>query len=266
MNMDFLGSLLLAFSMYSALPVPNVSWNDRRMRYAMCFFPLVGVAEGALLVLFLRLFAGAGAGRLFLTLGGTALPFLVTGGIHMYGYLDVADARHSFGSREEKLRIMKDPHLGAFAVIGAAVYLLLYAAGLSEIADPERLLAEGGFRGAYAMAGLFAAERALSGLSLMIFPMAKKDGLAAAFSSGADRGKTGLVLVLWLALSGMWMAGMGGMSGVLSFFAAAGSFLLYRRTAVRDFGGITGDLAGWFLERTELSGVLLCAVCAIFGL
>ena len=43
MNMDFLGSLLLAFSMYSALPVPNVRWNDRRMRYAMCFFPLASV-------------------------------------------------------------------------------------------------------------------------------------------------------------------------------------------------------------------------------
>jgi adenosylcobinamide-GDP ribazoletransferase len=264
MNMDLLGSLLVAFSMYSAFPVPNVPWSERRMRYAMCFFPLIGAAEGVILLLFLRVFAGAG--QLFLSLGGTALPLLLTGGIHMDGYLDVTDARRSFGSREEKLRIMKDPHLGAFAVIGAAVYLLLYTAGFSELAAPERLLAEGGFRGVYALAGLFAAERALSGLSLMIFPMAKKDGLAVTFSAGADRGRVRVVLILWVILSAVWMVRMGGTAGILCLLAAFVSFLRYRQIAVRDFGGTTGDLAGWFLERTELWGVLMCALCAVFAL
>ena len=39
----------------------------------------------------------------------------------MDGYLDVTDARHSYGEREKKLAILKDPHTGAFAIIGARV-------------------------------------------------------------------------------------------------------------------------------------------------
>ena len=61
-----------------------------------------------------------------------AIPFLVTGGIHMDGFMDTMDAVHSYGDRTKKLEILKDPHLGAFAVICAAVYLLLYTGSMYE--------------------------------------------------------------------------------------------------------------------------------------
>ena len=41
--MNLLGSLAIAFSMYSRIPMPQVSWTKERMKYAMCFFPLIGV-------------------------------------------------------------------------------------------------------------------------------------------------------------------------------------------------------------------------------
>ena len=34
--------------------------------------------------------------------------------------------------------------------------------------------------------------------------------------------------------------------------AAALVFLYYRRLCVKDFGGLSGDLAGWFLQTAEL--------------
>ena len=40
-------SFLIAFAMYSRIPVPTVEWTKERMRYVMCFFPFVGLAEGA---------------------------------------------------------------------------------------------------------------------------------------------------------------------------------------------------------------------------
>ena len=89
----------------------------------------------------------------------------------MDGFLDVTDARRSYGSREKKLEILKDPHTGAFAIIGLGVYLLLYGAAFSELEFSDICL----------LSYVFVAERALSGLSVVSFPKAKKDGLAADF-------------------------------------------------------------------------------------
>ena len=85
----------------------------------------------------------AGLGILAFSLLGTAVPLLITGGIHMDGFLDVTDARSSFQSRERKLEILKDPHAGAFAIAGCGVYLLLYTAAFQScVWRPFRPLAE----------------------------------------------------------------------------------------------------------------------------
>ena len=55
--MNMLKSLIIALAMYSKLPVPNIDWDEKNMRYAMCFFPVVGVIIGALVF---------GAGKLIL--------------------------------------------------------------------------------------------------------------------------------------------------------------------------------------------------------
>ena len=64
---------------------------------------------------------------------GLAIILLVTGGIHMDGYMDTMDALHSYGSREKKLEILKDSHIGAFAVIMTVLYVLIAAGAYSEI-------------------------------------------------------------------------------------------------------------------------------------
>ncbi len=42
----FYHSFLIAFSMYSKIPMPQCEWNEENMAYAMCFFPWIGVAIG----------------------------------------------------------------------------------------------------------------------------------------------------------------------------------------------------------------------------
>ena len=101
-------------------------------------------------------------------LWAAALPVLITGGIHMDGFLDTMDGVCSYGDREKKLEILKDPHLGAFAVIYTFAYMLLYAGASCEFAAR----AEGSAR---LLPVLFMTmERALSGLSVLSFPSAKK--------------------------------------------------------------------------------------------
>ena len=163
----------------------------------------------------------------------------------MDGFLDTVDARSSHQSRERKLEILKDPHAGAFAIAGCGVYLLFYAAAFSEL-SPEA------FPG---IAGVFVMSRALSGYSVVTFPKAKKDGLVTAFAKGASQAPTAVsgILLCWLAGGFFWILLTGGL--VMALVAGAGAaaaFLWYRRMALQEFGGITGDLAGYFLQMAEL--------------
>ena len=116
--MNLLQSMVIAFSMYSKIPMPRVDWNEKNMKYAMCFFPLVGGIEGILMLLAGRLLMESGFGKIFVAAVMTLLPILITGGIHMDGFMDTMDALSSYGDREKKLAILKDSHADAFARLG----------------------------------------------------------------------------------------------------------------------------------------------------
>ena len=135
--------------------------------------------------------AAIGADLLNLSVGaaaltGAAIPLLVTGGIHMDGFLDTMDAIHSYGDRSRKLEILKDPHLGAFAVISFGVYMMLYLGVFHEYLSLVLREDRGDRYFLYAVPCLvFVMERAFSGLSVVTFPQAKKKGLAAGFGVDA---------------------------------------------------------------------------------
>lgn len=175
----------------------------------------------------------------------------------MDGFLDVTDARRSYGSREKKLEILKDPHTGAFAIIGLGVYLLLYGAAFSELEFEDICL----------LTFIFIGERALSGLSVVSFPKAKKDGLAAEFSGAAVKRTVQGVMALYLCVTSAGLLSVGGaVTGLACIAAACAVFYYYYRMCMKEFGGMTGDLAGYFLQSAELTLVMVLAVCRMTGL
>ena len=241
---NWLCSLAVAFSLYSKIPMPRVEWTKERMEYAMCFFPLIGLVVGAAYWLFGTACGALGLGEtVFYAGAGTLIPLAVTGGIHMDGYLDTCDALCSYGSREKRLEILKDPHTGAFAVIRCGMYLLGFAAVFSLL-PPERL---------GMAAGIFTLSRALSGFAVVSFPKAKRDGLVATFSENAAKREVQVCSVVWGLLAlGIIFRTAGAEVCLACGLAAGAAFWRYRAVAFREFGGITGDLAGYFLQRAEL--------------
>ena len=237
-------SLLIALAMYSKIPVPKVEWTDDGMKYALCFFPVVGLVEGILFTAVWYLLHRMEFGAVFQAAVLTALPVLITGGIHVDGFLDTMDALSSWQPRERKLEILKDSHTGAFAIIGGSLYFLLYAGGISEIRQ---------MRTAILVSLGFVLSRILSAGSLSLFKSAKKDGLAYTFMSTAHKSRTRSVLVLELiAVSGM-MLSAGSVAAGIMIGVAVLSWLYYRKMSYGQFGGITGDLAGFFLQVCELA-------------
>lgn len=243
--MIVLQTMAVAFAMFSALPVPQFTWNSKNMRYALCAFPLIGGVIGALWSL-----CGALPLPDMIRAGGFCLiPVLVTGGIHLDGYADTCDALSSYGDRTKKLEILKDPHCGAFAVIRLCSYFLATFALCTCVQFTPRAGA------LWALALVL--ERALSGYAVASFPMAKNTGLAHTFATAADKTVVRRVLAALAAVLCMGMAALGGWALVLAALA-----VLWRYHAVsrKQFGGITGDLAGWFLQKAELW--MLAALCA----
>ena len=98
----------------------------------------------------------------------------------------------------------------------------------------------------------FVLERGLSGLAITRFPLAKNTGLAHAFATASDRRRAGRVLMAECALAAAGMTALGGVTGLVMAAGALLVFWHYRRVADRQFGGLSGDLAGWFLQRAEL--------------
>ena len=250
--MPVIRSLLIAFSTYSRIPVPQVEWNEENRRYSMCFFPLVGLVTGLLVWGWLSRCACLKMGPFLQGAVAALLPLLITGGIHMDGYMDTTDALASWQSQEKRLEILKDSHTGAFAVMGCAGYLLLSAALYSE-ADPAA-----GLR----LAGVFVLSRALSAFALVRMRNARNRGMLDDISRVAEKRlvtlSSGVYALLCLVL---WLA-TGVRTALLCVLAAVLCYLYYQHMSYKQFGGVTGDLAGWFLQVTEL---VLTAVIVIGG-
>lgn len=234
----------IAVSMYSRLPVPAAEWTKEGLAFALCFFPVVGIFIGAAELVWWQLSRYLSCGDFLRGTIGALLPVFITGGIHMDGYMDTADARNSYGSTERKLEILKDSHLGAFAVIRFGSYLLLYAALYAELRQ----------QGAALLAAMgFAVSRAWSAIGFVTLKKAKNSGSLYEFAAAADKRAvllgSGFVLASF-SMAGIWLSPVVG--GIFALVPAV-VFLYYRRMAYREFGGITGDLAGYFLQLCELA-------------
>lgn len=243
--MNFLRSVSLAFSMFSRIPMPRTEWNEKNMRYMMCAFPLVGVAVGLIVWLWCRLCLLLELGSTLRAVGLTLLPVAATGAVHLDGFCDTVDALASHAPAERKREILKDPHAGAFAVVGACAYLLLYFALCMELSPTWDAVA------LYTLG--FVLSRSLSGLSVVTFSASGSTGLLSTFKASAEkRLSAGVLLCLFLLVS-VFMVILLPPAGVLLPLAALGCFAVLYRTAGWSFGGMSGDLAGWFLQLCEIS-------------
>ncbi len=239
-----LQSCLIAFSMYSRLPVPTITWSQNNMLYALCFFPFVGLVIAVALYGWFILAAHYPINNILTAAVATILPILLTGGIHLDGFCDTFDALASNASPERKQEILKDPHIGAFALVATVLYLLLTFALWTQYTFDFPSCAIIGL-------GYFLA-RALSGFSLVSSKKARKDGLVATFASMADQKTVMNTLLLFILLCSALILHINLVLGSIVLFAAALAYLYYLHTAYDKFSGISGDLAGFFVQQCEI--------------
>lgn len=253
--MNILKSCIIALSMYSKIPMPQFEWNEENMKYSMLFFPVVGLVIGGVQILLYWLL---GLGKFptgFLAAIATAVPVVVTGGIHVDGYCDTLDALSSYQPQERRLEILKDSHAGAFAIIWTVLYFVLYYGGWYLIQSQTAVL----------MVALgYVSSRAMSGLAAVYFPAAKRTGTLHSFTSAANRRVVQGMLVVVFLLIAVLQIYLCPYIGIVLFVCQIALTGYYYHMSKKQFGGITGDLEGWFLQCMELLVLYVCAVGLFF--
>lgn len=245
-------SFKIAFAMFSKIPMPQAEWTKENMKYMFCFFPVIGAVIAAVSLAADWICRMIGLGDEFRTVLLVLVPVLITGGIHVDGLLDTADALSSWQERERRLEILKDSHAGAFAVIAGCVYFLCFYGAYSQIGSDHTALC--------IMCMVFLISRSFSGLGVVMLPKAKETGTVAEFSRKAENRPVRNTLIVYLVLLALLMLFIQPVLGSAAFLSALLIFLYYRHMAMKYFGGTTGDLSGFFLCVCEAGTAVVIAV------
>ncbi len=252
--MSVINSFIIAFAMYSKIPMTNVEWTSKNKKYIICFFPFVGIVIGAISFGWFYICQKFEIGSILFSTIMAVIPLIITGGIHIDGYMDTMDALHSYKEREEKLNILKDPHIGAFSVITLVGYYLIYVGCISELNS---------FNSVKILAISYVFSRVLSGLGVVYFPSAKSSGMLYDFSSSAHKTVVRVVLIIMLIGCSRLMVWVDLYMGLAVIIGNILMFIYYRYKSQKEFDGITGDLSGWFLSLAELVSVIMISVVQI---
>ncbi|SDJ94464.1 adenosylcobinamide-GDP ribazoletransferase [Billgrantia gudaonensis] len=236
MNAAF--GLLLACQFLTRLPVPVACpWTPVTRRWALRSYPLVGLAIGVLLAAFAALLSGVLPTPL-LALVLLSLWVALSGGLHLDGVMDVADALGSNAPLARRWEIMKDPQVGSFAIL-ALVFLLAWKGMLVWA-----LLNAGASLGVLVAVPALARFGAVALLCLA--PCARREGLAWTWRQDLERRDLLLALVPLAVLFAL-LPGWPLLLGALLAF-----LLVYGGGMTRAFTGINGDIVGAAIEGGEL--------------
>lgn len=200
---------------------------------AYVYFPLIGLLIGAILVA-----AQFALRAIFSPLVAAALVLVLwvalSGALHLDGFADACDALFAATTRERRLEILRDVHLGTFGAVGLILLLIVKFAAIASASSFVPLLLAP-VLGRWAM--VFAA----------MFPLARSSGMAAMFRAGLTR-RIVFVATMFTVL----VCALFGAHGVLAFSVAFVIALLVARWAQNRLGGLTGDIYGMICESVEV--------------
>ena len=239
----------MSMSMFSIVPMPQI-WDDKAMNLMMAFFPLVGVVIGALWwglgVMLIHIPPMLAASVIML------IPFVLSGFIHLDGYMDTSDAVFSRRDMVERRKILKDSHVGAFAVVMLGVlFLISFSAVYTIISNTNNLLI---------FIFIPIISRSLSGIVMLILKPFSESGYAFSFKRNTKLLHV-MVIIVIASVSFVLAYLLCGAMMLLPLVAMVVATIITTIYMKRQFGGISGDLCGFILVVNELIAIVVMAIC-----
>lgn len=239
-------AMLMSVSMFTVIPCPCSVWEEQSVPYIPLFLPMVGALVGGLWALTAYVLQWLALPVLVNAAILCAFPFLITGGIHIDGFFDVTDAIKSRRPLEERRKILKDPHVGSFAVLAGILLILGQFALFASAKEGSSV---------WALLLICVSSRCAAALAVTVLKPMETSQYA-----GGKR-KKGQVSVLLLTLLGTIACGFLflGKYGFVSLGVLAG-YSIFAATAYRSLKGMSGDISGYALSIAEVCGVAVYAL------
>ncbi|MBI4787767.1 MAG: adenosylcobinamide-GDP ribazoletransferase [Chloroflexi bacterium] len=230
-----MNDLRVAFGLLTILPV---RYGESISARAFAYYPLVGLAIGLALTaasLLLRIaLPGLVAAALVVVLW-----VMLTGALHLDGFSDACDGLFAATTRERRLEILRDVHLGAFGATGLALLLITKVAAVASASTLAPVLLA-------PVLGRWALVYAAA------YPPARNEGMAVVFRAGLTRR-----IVFVATVTAAVICVVLGAYGVVAFVAALAMTTLIARIALNRLGGLTGDIYGMICESVEVAVLVL---------
>ncbi|HTU19879.1 MAG TPA: adenosylcobinamide-GDP ribazoletransferase [Gemmataceae bacterium] len=219
-----------------APPLVRRPFTATELGRAVGYFPLVGLLIGGLLAALDRFLTS------FLPPGVTAALVLTawilcSGALHLDGFLDSCDGLFGGRTPEDRLRILRDERIGAFAAIGGFLILLLRFQSLAALSSRSAALWLAPVVGRWGMAG-----------AVVAFPYGRAEGLGRAMKDHA--GWFQALLASATAALAAWL--LGGRLGLLIMLLSGSLTWLVARFVLARLPGWTGDIYGALCELLEV--------------
>lgn len=233
----------MCFSMFCSLPSPFHKWEEEARPQILLFLPLVGLWIGLLwmglayVLSYLKIPALVSGAFL------CSYPFVITGFIHLDGFLDVTDAVKSWRDLTERRRILKDPHTGSFATIACGLLMMIQFSFLAT-----------GVRDFRIFIFLPVISRCLSSLAVTILKPMETSEYAGSFRNGIRKSHV-VLLLLQLFVTLAVATAVLGMRGLLVCICVMIGYGLSLRRACKSLEGMSGDVSGYALTIGELCGI-----------
>lgn len=244
-----LKGFVINLQFFTAIPVHlELPMDKPHLKSAVQAFPLLGLLQGGIYAsLFYVLLEYTPFSNLAVAFLLWLMTILLTGGIHLDGWMDASDGYFSYKDQQKRLQVMNDPRTGAFGVISVIVllscrFLFIYEIAVNVHVDSYLMIA-----------AIPLLSKSVMGLLLLTVRSAKKEGLGALFQNAATPRELWIYLVYIIGFFALVSFFDSGIFVVTVLIVISIVFLLFcRRKAVKWFGGITGDVLGAAVEGTEL--------------
>ncbi|NLP52894.1 adenosylcobinamide-GDP ribazoletransferase [Bacillus sp. RO1] len=236
--------LALSLQFLTRIPVPvECPWNKESSRWALRCYPLTGMVLGGIIVFIISFLHGV-LPTWMLALLILTIWIWLTGGLHLDGWMDVADAVGSNATLEKKWEIMKDPRVGSFGIL-SLLFLLVWKAVFIY------LLLNESYQSTMCFLVILACSRGIAVYLMHLFPTAQQHGLAFEWKKNL----TGRDLVLaFLPIAVLFLF----LPQYLVLLPAYALFTWwYGKWMMKQFKGSNGDLMGTAIEGGELCGLIV---------
>jgi len=241
--------LLINFQFFTVIPIcKELPMDKRHITYAVKTFPILGLLQG-----------GAFVGVLYILMNHTPfshlaiafiiwlLTIVITGGLHLDGWMDASDAFFSYQKIEKRLEIMKDPRTGAFGVISVIVLLSGRFLFIDEIINTLTISSM------ILILCLPFLSRTFMGYLLLTVPAAKKEGLGYFFQKSVPK-RSLIIYPVYLLLFVIGVAFLDRHDSWFVLLLVLITFVfgeMLKSKSQKWFGGITGDVLGASVEGME---------------